>query len=141
MSIPAASAAGLDTKQTLIVAKVFNFLDKKPAPGSVVLVTPGAADVAAVKTALGALKVVEGGPADSAGAFAIIVASPAEAVAAKGGNGNIITISGDVACVDAGACVLAVETTPKVMIYVSRAAAAKAAIEFDTSFKMLLTER
>ena len=136
-----AGAAALDGKQVQIVAKVFNFLEKKPAPGSSVAVIGGAADAAVVKAALSALTVVEGGPAAATGAFAAFVASPADAQAAKATNANIITIGGDVGCVDSGACVIAIETQPKMTIYVSRAAAAKAGVDFDTSFKMLITER
>ncbi len=134
-------AAAIDAKQAQIVAKVFNFLDKKPADGAIVVVTAGAADVPAVKAALGALKVVEGSAADAKGAFAVFVGSAADAAIAKGANPGVITIGNDVGCVDAGACVLVVQTQPKVSIFVSRAAAASAGIEFDTSFKMLLTER
>jgi hypothetical protein len=131
----------MDSKQVQIVAKVFNFLEKKPAAGGTLVIVPGSADAAAVKSAFGSLKVVEAGTAEAAGAFAVFVASTAEAQSAKGRNPSVIIISGDVACVDAGVCILAVETQPKVAIYVSRAAATGAGVGFDTSFKMLMTER
>jgi len=136
-----AGAAALDGKQVQIAGKVFNFLEKKPAAGATVVIVSGAADPAAVKTTLASLKIVEGGAGDAAGAFAAFVGSAADAQAAKAANAAIITIGGDVACVDSGACVIAIETQPKVSIYVSRAAATKAGVEFDTSFKMLVTER
>ena len=43
---PAAVAGGMDVKQIRIAAKVFNFLQKKPVPGAIVVVLTGAADVA-----------------------------------------------------------------------------------------------
>jgi hypothetical protein len=138
---PAIAAGGMDAKQVQIVAKVFNFLEKKPDSGGTLVITPGAADMAAVKSAFASLKVVEAGSAEAAGAFAVFVGSTAEAQSVKGRNPSVITISGDVACVDAGVCILAVATQPKVVIYVSRAAANGAGVGFDTSFKMLMTER
>lgn len=137
----ALASGALDAKQVQIVAKVFNFLEKKPAAGGTLVILPGSADAAAVKSAFGSLKVVEAGTAEAAGAFAVFVGSTAEAQSAKGRNPNIITISGDVACVNDGVCILAIETQPKVAIYVSRAAASGAGVGFDTSFKMLMTER
>ena len=50
-------------------------------------------------------------------------------------------IGADVGCIEAGACVIVVETTPKTSVYLSRKAALDANIEFDTSFRMLFTER
>ncbi|MEO5374864.1 MAG: hypothetical protein H7840_11380 [Alphaproteobacteria bacterium] len=137
----AAAAAGMDNRQVRIVAKVFNFLGKRPMPGASVVVVRGAADVAAVKAALAPMMVVEGGAGDAAGAFAVIVNSAAEAIAASRANPRVFTIGPEVGCVDTGACVLVVETQPQVSVYVSRAAASHAGIEFDTSFMMLITER
>jgi len=136
-----AFASGMDAKQIQIVAKVFNFLEKKPQPKVTILVMPGAADLDAVKSALGALTVVEGGVANVSGAYAVFVNSAADAQAATASNSSIITISSDVGCVDSGACVIAIETQPKVSIYASRAAATKAGVGFDANFKMLITER
>lgn len=142
MAVGTVSAhAGMDAKQVQIVAKVFSFLEKKPAAGATVVVLPGSADPAAVKAALGSLKISEGSPSDAAGAFAVFVGSAQEALAAKAANASTITIGSEVGCVDSGACVLVIETVPKVSIYVSRAAAQKAGVDFDTSFKMLMTER
>lgn len=134
-----AVAAAMDAKQTQIAAKALGFVTPKPAAGARVVVLAGAADPAAVQAALSGFAVVAGGPADAAGAFAVFVPSAAEAKAVAGK--GVVTVSGDPACVDAGACVIAIETQPKVSIYVSKAAAAAAGIEFDANFKMMITEK
>ncbi len=136
-----AVAAALDAKAVLVVAKTFNFLIKKPAPDAKVIIVGGAADPAATQAALGKMAVSAGAPGDAAGAFAVIVDTPDAAKAAKAANPTVMTIGSEVGCVDSGACVLAVETQPKVTIYVSRAAAQAAGIEFDPNFKMLITEK
>jgi hypothetical protein len=137
----AAQAGPLDAKTIQIVAKTFDFLSHKPAPGAKVVVVAGAADPTAVQAALSKLSVSAGKPADAAGAFAIFVNSPEEAKAARAANASVFTIGGDLACVTSGSCLMAVETQPKVTIYVSRAAAQASGIEFDPNFKMLITEK
>ena len=136
-----ANAAGLDPKQIQIVTKTFDFLSKKPAANAKVVVVAGSADIATVKSALPTFTVTEGGLHDVAGAFAVIVNTPDEAKEARGINANVLTIGGDVACVTASACLIAVQVQPKVTIFVSHAAAQAAGIEFDPNFKMLITEK
>lgn len=136
-----ALADGMDVKQVRIAAKVFSFLQNKPSPGAVVIVLSGAADVALLATALQTLKINEGRVTDVAGAVAVFVKSTAEANAAKSVNPRVLIIGADAGCVDASACIVAVETSPKISVYLSRAAASNAGIDFDTSFKMLVTER
>ena len=137
----AALADGMDVKQIRIAAKVFSFLQNKPAPGAVVIVLSGAADAALLATTLQNLKINEGRVTDVAGAVAVFVKSTADANAAKSVNPRLLIIGADAGCVDASACIVAVETTPKISVYLSRAAASSAGIDFDTSFKMLVTER
>jgi hypothetical protein len=132
-------AAEMDAKQVAIAAKALGFVTPKAGAGAKVVVMPGAAPLAAVQSALPGATVTSGDAAAAAGAFAVFVASvdDAKKVQAKG----IITVGNDVACVDAGACVIAVETTPKVTIYVSGAGAAAAGVAFDPNFKMMVTEK
>lgn len=139
LSFLSASAAEMDTKQITIAAKALGFTTPKAPAGAKVVVTPGAAPVAAVQSALGSASVTAGDAGAAAGAFAVFVASADEARKANGK--GTITISNDVACVDAGACVIAVETAPKVTIFVSKAAAGAAGIDFDPNFKMMITEK
>ena len=137
----AAFAAALDAKAIQIVANTFDFLYRKPAADSKVVVFHGAADMAAVRSSFATMSVSEGAAGDVAGAFAVFVNTGEEARSARGINGGVLTIGGDVACVTAGACLIAVETQPKVTIYVSRAVAQAAGVEFEPNFKMLVTEK
>ncbi|TWB48238.1 hypothetical protein [Nitrospirillum viridazoti] len=132
-----AGAAEMDAKQVTIAAKALGFLTTKAPAGAKVVVTAGAAPVAAVQAALPGAAVTAGDAAP--GAYAVFVSSAAEGkkALAKG----TVTVGNDVACVDAGGCVIAVETTPKVTIYVSKAAASAAGVEFDPNFKMMVTEK
>jgi hypothetical protein len=61
----------------------------------------------------------------------------AAAVAGKG----LLTITSDPAAVTAGQAVMAVRSQPRVEIYVSRAAAREAGVEFSTAFRMMIQER
>jgi hypothetical protein len=90
--------------------------------------------VADVQAALPNFSVAAG---DGAGAYAAFVASAAEAKAA---GAKVLTI-GPLACVEAGACVIGVETTPKVTIYLSSAAATAAGLDFDPNFKLMVTTK
>ncbi|MDG3438892.1 hypothetical protein [Nitrospirillum amazonense] len=132
-----AGAAEMDAKQVTIAAKALGFLTTKAPAGAKVVVTAGAAPVAAVQAALPGAAVAAGDAAP--GAYAVFVSSAAEGkkALAKG----TVTVGNDIACVDAGGCVIAVETTPKVTIYVSKAAASAAGVEFDPNFKMMVTEK
>ena len=134
-------AAEMDAKQIRIAAKVFNYLTNKPPNQALVLVMPGAADVDTVKTALGGMTVVAGGSGNTEQAFAVFVNSADDAKAVNLGNAKILTIGGDVGCVDSGQCVIAIQTQPRVTIYSSQVAAAKAGVMFEPNFKMLMTER
>jgi len=62
------------------------------------------------------------------------------AAGAAGKAHKLITISADSACVNSGACVMSVTTTPKVEIKVNRAAAAGIGVSFKSAFRMLITE-
>jgi hypothetical protein len=51
-----------------------------------------------------------------------------------------LTISADLACVRAKACVVGVATTPRVEVLVSREASILCGIEFQEAFRMMVTE-
>lgn len=53
---------------------------------------------------------------------------------------KIITIGSDAACANSGACVMAVETEPKVEIIVNRATAAAVGAAFKAAFRMMIKE-
>lgn len=53
---------------------------------------------------------------------------------------SIVTISSDPACTLAGQCTVAIQSTPRVQIIVSRAACLAARIKFSAAFLMLVRE-
>jgi hypothetical protein len=61
----------------------------------------------------------------------------ASATAGKG----ILTVTSDPAAIAEGQAVMAVRSQPRVEIFVSRAAAQSAGIEFSTAFRMMIQER
>lgn len=121
----------METKGVLVAARALNFAKPPPPAGAKITVTEGAAKLADVAGALSAFSVVAG---NGVGAYAAFVASTAEAKAA---GPKVLTI-GPLDCVEAGACVLSVETSPKVVIYLSNAAAAAAGVDFDSNFKLMV---
>ena len=136
-----AGAGQFDGKSVQIAAKTFDFLTHKPTGGAKVVVVGKAVDLVAAQSALGKYAVSEGGAGDAAGAFAVFVENEDEARAARKVNANVVTIGADQACVSDGACLIAIETQPKVTIFVSRAVAQASGVEFDPNFKMLITEK
>ncbi len=135
--------AALDGPTATVAVKALNFVQPKPAkPTPVVIVVDGGQAAAgdAVKSALGAdvtAKVVEGA-GDVAGAAAIIVTGGAD-VSGKAGAGQLII--GDMACMEAGKCALAVErqASGAAKYHVNTAALTKAGVSFDKNFQMLVT--
>lgn len=63
-------------------------------------------------------------------------AAIASAVAGSG----VLTASTDLACVNSGQCAVGVSTSPKVEIYVSKAAAGAAGVNFLPAFLMMVKE-
>jgi hypothetical protein len=61
-------------------------------------------------------------------------------VSAAAGQRSILTVSSDLRCATSGQCVMAISSTGRVQILVSRAAARAANLRFNTSFLMLITE-
>ena len=62
------------------------------------------------------------------------------AVAAAAAPRSILTISGDPGCVQAGQCVVAINSVPKVQILVSKAATRASNLKFGSAFLMLVKE-
>jgi hypothetical protein len=124
--------AGFDAKAILVVARALGFT-KPPAPaGAKIAVVGAAAALADVQSILSDFSVSAG---DGNDAYAALVSNAAEAKAA----GRKVLTIGPLACVEAGACVMGIETTPRVTITLSAAAAAAAGIDFDPNFKLMVT--
>jgi len=61
-------------------------------------------------------------------------------IAAAAARQSILTITSDVGCVEAAHCVVAISSSPRVQITVSRAASKAANIQFGSAFLMLVKE-
>ncbi|MFV3130681.1 hypothetical protein [Niveispirillum sp. KHB5.9] len=142
LTCAAPALAAVDGPTAAVAVKALNFLQPKPAkPTPVTIVADGAAAGDAVKGALGAdvaAKVVEGAGGDLSGAVAVIVIGGAD-VSAKAAAGQLVI--GDMACMEAGKCALAVErqASGAAKYHVNTAALAKAGVSFDKNFQMLVT--
>ncbi len=53
---------------------------------------------------------------------------------------EVITITGDLACVENGHCVMGVRVIPRVEFYISETAAQRATVRFQAAFKILAKE-
>ncbi len=61
-------------------------------------------------------------------------------IAAATSRQSILTVTSDISCVEAGRCVVAISSSPRVQITVSRAASKAANIQFGSAFLMLVKE-
>lgn len=135
--------ATVDGPTATVAVKALNFLQPKPAkptPVTIVTASGQAAAGDAVKSALGAdvtAKVVDSA-GDLSGAIAVIVVGGAD-VSGKSAAGQLVI--GDMACMEAGKCALAVErqASGAAKYHVNTAALAKAGVSFDKNFQMLVT--
>lgn len=139
----APAMATIDGPTATVAVKALNFLQPKPAkptPVTIVTASGQAATGDAVKSALGAdvtAKVVDSA-GDLSGAIAVIVIGGAD-VSGKAAAGQLVI--GDMACMEAGKCALAVErqASGAAKYHVNTAALAKAGVSFDKNFQMLVT--
>ncbi len=137
------ASATVDGPTAAVAVKAINFLQPKPGkPTPITIVADSGQSAAgdAIKTALGAdvtATVVNSGN-DLAGAVAVIVVGGVD-VSAKAAAGQLII--GDMACMEAGKCALAVErqASGAAKYHVNTAALAKAGVSFDKNFQMLVT--
>lgn len=134
LALSPAAQAGMDAKAVQVAARAIGFAKPAAPAGAKIAVVGAAAAIADVQAALSAFSVAAG---DGSGAYAAFVSTAAEAKAA---GAKVLTI-GPLACVEAGACVMGIETTPKVTIYLSNAAAAAAGLDFDPNFKLMVTAK
>lgn len=136
-------AMAVDGPTAAVAMKAMNFVQPKPGKPIPVAIVVDAGQTAAgeaVKTALGAdvsARIVEGA-GDIAGVVGVIVVGKTD-VSAKASAGQLII--GDMACMEAGKCALAVErqASGAAKYHVNTAALAKAGVVFDKNFQMLVT--
>jgi hypothetical protein len=153
---PHAAAAPMTGKDLQIIAKTLGFLDPAPAGGVVAVVYTDAAskaDADAVVSSFGSGLASAGGTitakaadaaslGDGSAYIGIILAdgvsSDAANAAAKAH--HIPCITANLALVQSGACIVAVQSDPKVSITVNHAAAQAAGVGFASAFAMLIHE-
>jgi hypothetical protein len=79
----------------------------------------------------------------AAGGFAVVLAAEGaagEPVQAATRREKVLCVTADFAAVQAGSCVMAIRSEPRVEILVNHAAAAAAGIEFAAAFRMMIRE-
>jgi hypothetical protein len=153
-----ASAASLSAKDVQIVAKAMGFLDPPPAGGAIAVIYSGAdaaskADADAIVALFGDGVSMKGGSikanaieaaalGDAGGYVGIIVAAGVVGDSAINGakTRHIPCVTGNLAIVEAGRCLMAVQSEPKVNITVNRDAAKAAGVAFAPAFSMLIHE-
>ena len=153
-----AYCASLTSKDVKIVAKTIGFLDPAPAGGVVAIVYSGSnaaslADANALVSEFGdgvaitggtvTAKAVEGASlGDGSGYVAVILADggPAAPAMAAAKARKIPCITSSMALVQAGQCIIAVQSEPKVNITINHAAAVAAGLGFASAFQMLIHE-
>ena len=159
----ASAAAGTaDLRDLQVVARSLKFLGKAPGPQVVIGVVTDPTSPTEAAAADGLLRLIDGrlqsgttdfsgrvidvGALDAMDGVDLVFVPPglgahqAEVFAAARERG-LMTVSTDQSCVDNGYCVMWVKAEPSVRIVVHRAAAEASDIRFDTSFRMLVTER
>ena len=152
-----AHAGSLSAKDVQIVTKVLGFLDP-PCLGGVVAVVFAQGSAISEADAVRVAALFGTGPnagsairaeAVSASALqpdehyvAVVLAAglAAESVSSYLRANRVLCVTGDLAQVEAGLCVLSVRSDPRVEIVLNRALAASYGIGFATAFRMLIHE-
>jgi hypothetical protein len=150
------AAAPLSAKDVQIIAKALGFLDPAPAGGTVAVVysdTVSKADADGVLASFGGGLASAGGTitakavdaaslGNGSGYIAIILADgvTSDAANAVAKAHRIPCITANLALVQAGGCIMSVQSDPKVSITVNHAAAQAAGIGFASAFAMLIHE-
>lgn len=150
-----ASAASLTQKDIQILAKAIGFLEPAPSGTGTVAIVYEPSDAASKQDAeaiagyfgdglkagnsILKAKIVEAGQSGSGGYVALVAASGArlDQVAAAARAQHAPCITADVAAVQAGQCVMAVRSEPRVEILINRAAAASSNVTFGSAFLLM----
>jgi hypothetical protein len=154
-----ASASSLSPKDLQIFAKAAGFMEPAPSGTASVAIVYAAGNAASqqdatdIASAFGSglkagnatlqAKVVAAGDLKSSGPYvAVIPAAGAmsDVVASAARAGHMLCVTPDEAAVDAGTCVMAVKTSPKIEISVSKAGAESAGIKFQSAFLLMAHE-
>ncbi|MFM2041427.1 MAG: hypothetical protein RLY86_3 [Pseudomonadota bacterium] len=151
------ASAAMSQKDLEVLGRALSFMVNGPSgdvPAAVVFEPGNATSEAERDAILGLLgsglkvgpitlkpKAVAAADAPASGAKVWLVTTGAgSAVGPAGAAAKVVTASTDKACVEAGHCVLGIETAPKVQIYVSRKAADAAGVSFESAFLIMVKE-
>lgn len=151
-----AAAAAPSQKDLQIIGRVLGFLDP-PLGGEVTVGIVSDGDPAAAQATADLMssglkagnvtlvpKLVDTAGAAAAGVQVLLVPAPAAAgaqvVSAMAGKKTLV-VSTDPACVDAGTCVMSVQSEPSVEIVMNRAKAQETGISLGSAFRMMIKER
>lgn len=150
---PAVSYADVTSRDIEIFAKAVGFVEGGPkgnVPVAIVYNGTEASSYADAKKALGLMNDYSHGKSRFAGHLVpmgqpvnmpiAFIMRGAEKVASSLTRRKIITVASDPACVIAGKCVMAVQSEPKIDIFVSQAASKDAGVRFGAAFLMVVKE-
>lgn len=158
---PLSAGANVTKKDLDVAARTFKFLSNKisgPVTAAVVYDPSNPQSKSAADGLKGLLgggfkgggatltaELVEVGSLDKIGSAAVAFVTPGleahyGAIFAATSQKGLLSIGSEKTCVEAGKCVLSVESEPSVKIYVSKSAAAASSIEFQQAFRMMITE-
>ena len=155
--LPASAFA--QAKDIEVAARTFKFIEGAPS-GTATLGVVADPSVAASQAQADAIVAEFGGgksvggltitpkvvaPGDVSGVDMVFVTeglgAQHSAIGAAAGSAGILSLSTDMACVDAGHCVMGVRAEPKVQIVVSRGATSAAGLTLNQALKMMIEER
>lgn len=161
LSVAPATLAETSKKDVLVASRALNFISPKPS-GTVIaaiiydpsnaaskadadgLMATIGSSLKAGKVTLSAKLVEINNLAEVSGAGIAFVtdglAANHGAIANQLSGTGVLAASTDLACVQAGKCALGVSTSPKVEIFVNKAAAGSAGLEFLPAFLMMVKE-
>lgn len=130
-------AETMSERQVQIIAKTLKFLKTDRVYEQRVVILQGAADIEIVNELFPNSIVEECQSASDIGQASVVFAESFQQAQAT--SPQAIIVSNDIDCVEQSQCTLGVATDPRVQIFLSREAAARAGAEFDPSLVMLLT--
>jgi hypothetical protein len=153
-----AEAASLSAHDLQVLGRALTFVEPAPAGTLTLAITYAANDAASRSDAEAIAALIGNGlragaavlrprmvdtAALAEGGFAVVLAAEGAADAllqAASQEQKILCVTADFAAVQAGRCVMAIRSEPRVEILVNHAAAAAAGIEFRAAFRMMVRE-
>jgi len=144
--------ADLSESHIAVALKSVKFIQPKPKNGEIAAFVYKEGDAtsktladslaASMDTSVLQSKVMSSQSIDLSGARLVFITDAAltdiASIATAAQSNKVAAVAAQKSCSEAGNCVLTVETSPKVQIFLSEDAASKAGISFSSAFKMLV---